>query len=165
MWRCSEYARSQLHVDLSQCTHWIRMMEIWYKRSETSRGEKCDYQEITVVFMPDIWSGSPVIPSLLQGIQKKEEVKEEMKEEVKEEMKEEVKEEKKEEVKEEKKEEVKKEEKTEEMNEEEKENEEEEESTPMCREGLMMLRVVDLRALLQSRGLTIGVGSWRKSHA
>ena len=148
MWRCSEYARSQLHVDLSQCTHWIRMMEIWYKRSETSRGEKCDYQEITVVFMPDIWSGSPVIPSLLQGIQKKEEVKEEMKEE----------------VKEEKKEEVKKEEKTEEMNEEEKENEEEE-STPMCREGLMMLRVVDLRALLQSRGLTIGVGSWRKSHA
>ena len=157
MWRCSEYARSQLHVDLSQCTHWIRMMEIWYKRSETSRGEKCDYQEITVVFMPDIWSGSPVIPSLLQGIQKKEEVKEEMKEEVKEE--------KKEEVKEEKKEEVKKEEKTEEMNEEEKENEEEEESTPMCREGLMMLRVVDLRALLQSRGLTIGVGSWRKSHA
>lgn len=149
MWRCSEYARSQLHVDLSQCTHWIRMMEIWYKRSETSRGEKCDYQEITVVFMPDIWSGSPVIPSLLQGIQKKEEVKEEMKEE----------------VKEEKKEEVKKEEKTEEMNEEEKENEEEEESTPMCREGLMMLRVVDLRALLQSRGLTIGVGSWRKSHA
>lgn len=157
MWRCSEYARSQLHVDLSQCTHWIRMMEIWYKRSETSRGEKCDYQEITVVFMPDIWSGSPVIPSLLQGIQKKEEVKEEMKEEVKEEMKEE--------VKEEKKEEVKKEEKTEEMNEEEKENEEEEESTPMCREGLMMLRVVDLRALLQSRGLTIGVGSWRKSHA
>lgn len=155
MWRCSEYARSQLHVDLSQCTHWIRMMEIWYKRSETSRGEKCDYQEITVVFMPDIWSGSPVIPSLLQGIQKKEEVKE-MKEEVKEEMKEEVKEEK---------EEVKKEEKTEEMNEEEKENEEEEESTPMCREGLMMLRVVDLRALLQSRGLTIGVGSWRKSHA
>lgn len=149
MWRCSEYARSQLHVDLSQCTHWIRMMEIWYKRSETSRGEKCDYQEITVVFMPDIWSGSPVIPSLLQGIQKKEEVKEEMKEEVKEEMKEE----------------VKKEEKTEEMNEEEKENEEEEESTPMCREGLMMLRVVDLRALLQSRGLTIGVGSWRKSHA
>ena len=157
MWRCSEYARSQLHVDLSQCTHWIRMMEIWYKRSETSRGEKCDYQEITVVFMPDIWSGSPVIPSLLQGIQKKEEVKEEMKEDVKEEMKEE--------VKEEKKEEVKKEEKTEEMNEEEKENEEEEESTPMCREGLMMLRVVDLRALLQSRGLTIGVGSWRKSHA
>ena len=157
MWRCSEYARSQLHVDLSQCTHWIRMMEIWYKRSETSRGEKCDYQEITVVFMPDIWSGSPVIPSLLQGIQKKEEVKEEMKEEVKEEMKEE--------VQEEKKEEVKKEEKTEEMNEEEKENEEEEESTPMCREGLMMLRVVDLRALLQSRGLTIGVGSWRKSHA
>ena len=157
MWRCSEYARSQLHVDLSQCTHWIRMMEIWYKRSETSRGEKCDYQEITVVFMPDIWSGSPVIPSLLQGIQKKEEVKEEMKEEVKEEMKEE--------VKEEKKEEVKKEEKTEEMNKEEKENEEEEESTPMCREGLMMLRVVDLRALLQSRGLTIGVGSWRKSHA
>ena len=156
MWRCSEYARSQLHVDLSQCTHWIRMMEIWYKRSETSRGEKCDYQEITVVFMPDIWSGSPVIPSLLQGIQKKEEVKE-MKEEVKEEMKEE--------VTEEKKEEVKKEEKTEEMNEEEKENEEEEESTPMCREGLMMLRVVDLRALLQSRGLTIGVGSWRKSHA
>lgn len=149
MWRCSEYARSQLHVDLSQCTHWIRMMEIWYKRSETSRGEKCDYQEITVVFMPDIWSGSPVIPSLLQGIQKKEEVKEEMKEE----------------VKEEKKEEVKKEEKTEEMNKEEKENEEEEESTPMCREGLMMLRVVDLRALLQSRGLTIGVGSWRKSHA
>ena len=148
MWQCSEYARSQLHVDLSQCTHWIRMMEIWYKRSETSRGEKCDYQEITVVFMPDIWSGSPVIPSLLQGIQKKEEVKEEMKEEVKEE-----------------KEEVKKEEKTEEMNEEEKENEEEEESTPMCREGLMMLRVVDLRALLQSRGLTIGVGSWRKSHA
>lgn len=143
-------------MDLSQCTHWIRMMEIWYKRSETSRGEKCDYQEITVVFMPDIWSGSPVIPSLLQGIQKKEEVKE-MKEEVKEEMKEE--------VKEEKKEEVKKEEKTEEMNEEEKENEEEEESTPMCREGLMMLRVVDLRALLQSRGLTIGVGSWRKSHA
>ena len=140
MWRCSEYARSQLHVDLSQCTHWIRMMEIWYKRSETSRGEKCDYQEITVVFMPDIWSGSPVIPSLLQGIQKKEEVKEEMKEEVKEEM-------------------------NEEMNEEEKENEEEEESTPMCREGLMMLRVVDLRALLQSRGLTIGVGSWRKSHA
>ena len=137
-------------MDLSQCTHWIRMMEIWYKRSETSRGEKCDYQEITVVFMPDIWSGSPVIPSLLQGIQKKEEVKEEMKEEVKEEMKEEVKEEK---------EEVKKEEKTEEM------NEEEEESTPMCREGLMMLRVVDLRALLQSRGLTIGVGSWRKSHA
>lgn len=136
-------------MDLSQCTHWIRMMEIWYKRSETSRGEKCDYQEITVVFMPDIWSGSPVIPSLLQGIQKKEEVKEEMKEE----------------VKEEKKEEVKKEEKTEEMNEEEKENEEEEESTPMCREGLMMLRVVDLRALLQSRGLTIGVGSWRKSHA
>ena len=135
-------------MDLSQCTHWIRMMEIWYKRSETSRGEKCDYQEITVVFMPDIWSGSPVIPSLLQGIQKKEEVKEEMKEEVKEE-----------------KEEVKKEEKTEEMNEEEKENEEEEESTPMCREGLMMLRVVDLRALLQSRGLTIGVGSWRKSHA
>ena len=157
MWRCSEYARSQLHVDLSQCTHWIRMREIWDKRSETSRGEKCDYQEITVVFMPDIWSGSPVIPSLLQGIQKKEEVKEEMKEEVKEEMKEE--------VKEEKKEEVKKEEKTEEMNEEEKENEEEEESTPMCREGLMMLRVVDLRALLQSRGLTIGVGSWRKSHA
>ena len=151
MWRCSEYARSQLHVDLSQCTHWIRMMEIWYKRSETSRGEKCDYQEITVVFMPDIWSGSPVIPSLLQGIQKKEEMKEEMKEEVKEEMKEE--------VKEEEKEEVKKEEKTEEM------NEEEEESTPMCREGLMMLRVVDLRALLQSRGLTIGVGSWRKSHA
>ena len=148
MWRCSEYARSQLHVDLSQCTHWIRMMEIWYKRSETSRGEKCDYQEITVVFMPDIWSGSPVIPSLLQGIQKKEEMKEEMKEEVKEE-----------------KEEVKKEEKTEEMNEEEKENEEEEESTPMCREGLMMLRVVDLRALLQSRGLTIGVGSWRMSHA
>ena len=148
MWRCSEYARSQLHVDLSQCTHWIRMMEIWYKRSETSRGEKCDYQEITVVFMPDIWSGSPVIPSLLQGIQKKEEVKEEMKEEVKEEMKEEV-----------------KEEMNEEMNEEEKENEEEEESTPMCREGLMMLRVVDLRALLQSRGLTIGVGSWRKSHA
>ena len=145
MWRCSEYARSQLHVDLSQCTHWIRMMEIWYKRSETSRGEKCDYQEITVVFMPDIWSGSPVIPSLLQGIQKKEEVKEEMKEEVKEEKKEEV--------------------KKEEMNEEEKENEEEEESTPMCREGLMMLRVVDLRALLQSRGLTIGVGSWRKSHA
>ena len=136
-------------MDLSQCTHWIRMMEIWYKRSETSRGEKCDYQEITVVFMPDIWSGSPVIPSLLQGIQKKEEVKEEMKEE----------------VKEEEKEEVKKEEMTEEMNEEEKENEEEEESTPMCREGLMMLRVVDLRALLQSRGLTIGVGSWRKSHA
>ena len=157
MWRCSEYARSQLHVDLSQCTHWIRMMEIWYKRSETSRGEKCDYQEITVVFMPDIWSGSPVIPSQLQGIQKKEEVKEEMKEEVKEERLEE--------VKEEKKEVVKKEEKTEEMNEEEKENEEEEESTPMCREGLMMLRVVDLRALLQSRGLTIGVGSWRKSHA
>ena len=151
-------------MDLSQCTHWIRMMEIWYKRSETSRGEKCDYQEITVVFMPDIWSGSPVIPSLLQGIQKKEEMKEEMKEEVKEEMKEEVKEEMKEEVKEEK-EEVKKEEKTEEMNEEEKENEEEEESTPMCREGLMMLRVVDLRALLQSRGLTIGVGSWRMSHA
>ena len=143
MWRCSEYARSQLHVDLSQCTHWIRMMEIWYKRSETSRGEKCDYQEITVVFMPDIWSGSPVIPSLLQGIQKKEEVKEEMKEEVKEEMKEE--------VKEEKKEEVKKEEMTEEMNEEEKENEEEEESTPMCREGLMMLRVVDLRAAAESR--------------
>ena len=45
----SEYGREQLHIDLSQCSHWIRMMEVWYKRTETSRGEKCDYQEVTIV--------------------------------------------------------------------------------------------------------------------
>lgn len=67
---CSEYGREQLHLDLSQCSHWIRMMEIWYKRTETSRGEKCDYQEVTIVFMPDIWSGAPLIPTLLQPIPK-----------------------------------------------------------------------------------------------
>ncbi len=62
----SEYGREQLHIDLSQCSHWIRMMEVWYKRTETSRGEKCDYQEVTIVFMPDIWSGAPLIPTLLE---------------------------------------------------------------------------------------------------
>lgn len=67
---CSEYGREQLHLDLSQCSHWIRMMEIWYKRTETSRGEKCDYQEVTIVFMPDIWSGAPMIPTLLQATPK-----------------------------------------------------------------------------------------------
>ena len=67
---CSEYGREQLHMDLSQCSHWIRMMEIWYKRTETSRGEKCDYQEVTIVFMPDIWSGAPLIPTLLQSTPK-----------------------------------------------------------------------------------------------
>lgn len=62
--RAIDYARSQLNIDLSPCKHWIRMMEVWYKRNETSRGEKCDYQEITVVFIPDCWNGSPMIPSL-----------------------------------------------------------------------------------------------------
>lgn len=62
--RAIDYARNQLNIDLSPCKHWIRMMEVWYKRNETSRGEKCDYQEITVVFIPDCWNGSPVIPSL-----------------------------------------------------------------------------------------------------
>ena len=66
----SEYGREQLHIDLSQCSHWIRMMEVWYKRTETSRGEKCDYQEVTIVFMPDIWSGAPIVPSLLEVVPK-----------------------------------------------------------------------------------------------
>ena len=79
----SEYGRTQLHVDLSQCKHWIRMMEVWYKRTETSHGDKCDYQEITIVFMPDLWSGSPCFPCLLEEVPKvelnpeKEEEKEE----------------------------------------------------------------------------------------
>lgn len=69
----SEYGRQQLNIDLSMCHHWIRMMDVWYKRTETSRGEKCNYEEVTVVFLPDLIQGSPRIPTIVHAITKKKE--------------------------------------------------------------------------------------------
>lgn len=69
----SEYGRQQLNIDLSVCHHWIRMMDVWYKRTETSRGEKCNYEEVTVVFLPDLIRGSPRIPAIVHAITKKKE--------------------------------------------------------------------------------------------
>lgn len=69
----SEYGRQQLNIDLSMCHHWIRMMDVWYKRTETSRGEKCNYDEVTVVFLPDLIRGSPRIPAIVHMIAKKKE--------------------------------------------------------------------------------------------
>lgn len=39
-------------------------MEVWYHRTETSRGEKCDYDEVTVVFAPDLFYRSPAFPAV-----------------------------------------------------------------------------------------------------
>lgn len=130
----SNYARQQLHIDLSPCKHWVRVMEVWYHRNQTSRGEECDYDEVTIVFMPNLWCGSPKISTLLEVITnevKKVEVK------------------KVEEVKpvEEKKPEV--------VEEEAMEEEEESKLTP---ETLNFLRIADLRALLQQRGMITTVG-------
>ena len=70
-----------MHIDLSPCEHWVRLMEVWYHRNQTSRGEECDYDEVTIVFMPDLWCGSPKISTLLEVItneaKKVEEVKKE----------------------------------------------------------------------------------------
>ena len=97
-------------------------MEVWYHRNQTSRGEECDYDEVTIVFMPDLWCGSPKISTLLAVITNEAKKVEEVKKE-----------------------------------EEETEEEEEEESrrTP---ETLGILRIADLRALLQQRGMTTTVG-------
>ena len=65
-----EYARSQINLDLAGCRRWIRMMEVWYHRTETSRGEKCDYDEVTVVFVPDLFYRAPVFPAVRRPIAK-----------------------------------------------------------------------------------------------
>lgn len=140
--RAIDYARTQLNIDLSACKHWTRMMEVWYKRNETSRGEKCDYQEITVVFIPDCWNGSPMIPSLKRVLAEGEEPPKapevtEMKEtkeagEVTDKVEEDPS-------------------KKEEM-EEEKTKEDEEESVVYTPEILNAFPVADLRALLDRRG-------------
>ena len=106
-----------MHIDLSPCEHWVRLMEVWYHRNQTSRGEECDYDEVTIVFMPDLWITNEA----------------------------------------KKVEEVKKEEPVEKKEEEEKEEEEEEESR-LTPETLGILRIADLRALLQQRGMTTTVG-------
>ena len=126
-------------------------MEVWYHRSQTSHGVDCDYDEVTIVFMPDLWQGSPKISTLMEVVTDPPKVKEEVKEEKKEEKKEEVVEEKEEEM-EEKKEEVV-EEKEEEM------EEEEEEESGLTLETLNILRVTDLRALLQQRGMPTTVSA------
>ena len=118
-----------MHIDLSPCEHWVRLMEVWYHRNQTSRGEECDYDEVTIVFMPDLWCGSPKISILLEVITNEAK----------------------------KVEEVKKEEPVEKKEEEEKEEEEEEESR-LTPETLGILRIADLRALLQQRGMTTTVG-------
>ena len=41
-------------------------MEVWYHRTETSRGEKCDYDEVTVVFLPDLFYRAPSIPAMIR---------------------------------------------------------------------------------------------------
>ena len=46
------------------------MMEVWYHRTETSRGEKCDYDEVTVVFVPDLFYRAPVFPAVRRPIAK-----------------------------------------------------------------------------------------------
>ena len=68
----SEFARAQLGVDLSACQRWVRMMDVWYHRTETSRGEKCDYDEVTVVFLPDLFYRSPAVPTLLRALTKEQ---------------------------------------------------------------------------------------------
>lgn len=60
----SEFARAQINVDLAGCRRWIRVMEVWYHRTETSRGEKCDYDEVTVVFAPDLFYHNPGFPAV-----------------------------------------------------------------------------------------------------
>ena len=64
-------------------------MEVWYHRSQTSHGVDCDYDEVTIVFMPDLWQGSPKISTLMEVVTDPPKVKEEVKEEKKEEKKEE----------------------------------------------------------------------------
>ena len=81
------------------------------------------------MFMPDLWCGSPKISTLLEVITNEAK----------------------------KVEEVKKEEPVEKKEEEEKEEEEEEESR-LTPETLGILRIADLRALLQQRGMTTTVG-------
>ena len=44
-------------IDLSNCTHWHRFLEIHYRRQETS--SKPARTETTVIFMPDVWSTMP----------------------------------------------------------------------------------------------------------
>ena len=46
------------------------MMEVWYHRTETSRGEKCDYDEVTVVFVPDLFYRAPAFPAVRRPIAK-----------------------------------------------------------------------------------------------
>ena len=132
----SNHARQQLHIDLSPCQHWVRLMEVWYHRSQTSHGVDCDYDEVTIVFMPDLWQGSPKISTLMEVVTDPPKVKEEVKEEKKEEKKEEVVEEKEEEM-----------------------EEEEEEESGLTLETLNILRVTDLRALLQQRGMPTTVSA------
>ena len=97
-------------------------MEVWYHRSQTSHGVDCDYDEVTIVFMPDLWQGSPKISTLMEVVTDPPKVKEE------------------------------------EVKEEEKEEEEEEESG-LTLETLNILRVTDLRALLQQRGMPTTVSA------
>lgn len=45
-------------------------MEVWYHRTETSRGEKCDYDEVTVVFAPDLFYHNPGFPAVRRPVGK-----------------------------------------------------------------------------------------------
>lgn len=103
-------------------------MEVWYHRSQTSHGVDCDYDEVTIVFMPDLWQGSPKISTLMEVVTDPPKVKEEVKEEVVEEKEEEM-------------------------------EEEEEEESGLTLETLNILRVTDLRALLQQRGMPTTVSA------
>ena len=105
----SNHARQQLHIDLSPCQHWVRLMEVWYHRSQTSHGVDCDYDEVTIVFMPDLWQGSPKISTLMEVVTDPPKVKEE--------------------------------------------------ESGLTLETLNILRVTDLRALLQQRGMPTTVSA------
>ena len=143
--RVIDYARTQLNIDLSPCQHWLRMVEIWYKRNETSRGEKCDYQEVTIVFIPDLWNGLSEIPSLRRALKEGEELPKENVEKTKEKPVEKIETENTRNTIQEKE------------NKSQKESVKKEETNEYSREQLTALRVTDLRAILKKKGLPVSV--------
>ena len=149
--RMIDYARTQLNIDLSPCQHWLRMVEIWYKRNETSRGEKCDYQEVTIVFIPDLWNGISEIPTLRRALKEGEELPKENVEKAEENKK----------MDEKPIEIIESENKTNTIQEKEDNSEKEsvkkEETNEYSREQLKALRVTDLRAILKKKGLPVSV--------
>lgn len=145
--RVIDYARTQLNIDLSPCQHWLRMVEIWYKRNETSRGEKCDYQEVTIVFIPDLWNGLSEIPSLRRALKEGEELPKENVEKTEEKPVEKIETENTINTIQEKEKE----------NKSQKESVKKEETNEYSREQLTALRVTDLRAILKKKGLPVSV--------